>query len=95
MSTEVPRTSRLEARIAPEVLAVVRRAAEMQGRSVSDFVVSAAQEAAYRAISDAQLIRLSLADQERFAAALLDPPALPAALVRAAQAHARLVSKEL
>ncbi|HCV12123.1 MAG TPA: DUF1778 domain-containing protein, partial [Candidatus Accumulibacter sp.] len=55
MSTEVPRTSRLETRIAPEVLAVVRRAAEMQGRSVSDFVVSAAQEAAYRAISDAQL----------------------------------------
>jgi uncharacterized protein (DUF1778 family) len=94
MSAEVPRTSRLETRIAPEVLAVVRRAAEMQGRSVSDFVVSAAQEAAYRAISDAQLIRLSLADQERFAAALLDPPALPAPLVRAAQAHARLVSKE-
>jgi uncharacterized protein (DUF1778 family) len=94
MSTEVPRTSRLETRIAPEVLAVVRRAAEMQGRSVSDFVVSAAQEAAYRAISDAQLIRLSLADQERFAAALLDPPALPAGLVRAALAHARLVSKE-
>lgn len=94
MSTEVPRTSRLETRIAPEVLAVVRRAAEMQGRSVSDFVVSAAQEAAYRAIADAQLIRLSIADQERFAAALLDPPALPAGLVRAAQAHARLVKRE-
>ncbi|MDS4055358.1 DUF1778 domain-containing protein [Accumulibacter sp.] len=91
MTTEAPRTSRLETRIAPDVLAVVRRAAEMQGRSVSDFVVAAAQEAAYRAIAEAQLIRLSLADQECFAAALLDPPVLPVGLARAAEAHARLV----
>ena len=42
------RTARLEARIAPEALAVVRRAAEIQGRSVSDFVVAAAQEAAQK-----------------------------------------------
>ena len=40
------RTARLEARIAPDALAIVKRAAEMQGRSVSDFVVAAAQEAA-------------------------------------------------
>ena len=36
----------MEARIANRALAVVRRAAEIQGRSVGDFVVSAAQEAA-------------------------------------------------
>ena len=41
-------TARLEARIAPEALAVVRRAAEIQGRSVSDFVVAATQEAAQK-----------------------------------------------
>ena len=44
------RTARLEARIAPEALAVVRRAAEIQGRSVSDFVVAAAQEAAQKTV---------------------------------------------
>ena len=38
------RTARIEARIAPEALAIVKRAAEIQGRSVSDFVVAAAQE---------------------------------------------------
>ena len=43
-STEPPRTSRIEARIAPEALAVVRRAAEIQGRSLSDFMVAAALE---------------------------------------------------
>jgi uncharacterized protein (DUF1778 family) len=45
------RTARPEARIAPEALAVVRRAAEIQGRSISDFVVAAAQEAAQKRYS--------------------------------------------
>lgn len=92
MTTETTRSARLEARIAPEALAIVRRAAEMQGRSVSDFVVSAVQEAASRAIADASLIRLSLADQERFAAALAEPGALPPGLARAAQAHDQLIA---
>ena len=53
MSHESNRTARLEARIAPEALAVVKRAAELEGRSVSDFVVSAAQEAARKTIEEA------------------------------------------
>jgi hypothetical protein len=44
MSIDTSRTTRVEARIAPDVLAVVRRAAEIEGRSVSDFLVGAAQE---------------------------------------------------
>ena len=50
----------IEARIAPDVMAVVKRAAEIQGRSLSDFVVAAAQDAAHRAIEEAHLIRLRL-----------------------------------
>jgi uncharacterized protein (DUF1778 family) len=53
-------TARIEARVAPDVLAVVKRAAEIQGRSLSDFVVAAAQDAARRAIEEAHLIRLSV-----------------------------------
>jgi uncharacterized protein (DUF1778 family) len=59
---EPNRTARLEARITPDALAIVRRAAELQGRSVSDFVVAAAQEAASRTIEETQLIRLSIED---------------------------------
>ena len=33
---ETTRTARVEARIAPEALAVVRRAAELQGRTADD-----------------------------------------------------------
>jgi uncharacterized protein (DUF1778 family) len=85
------RTTRLEARISPEALAVVRRAAELQGRSLSDFVVSAAQEAAQRTIEDAQVLRLAVEDQQALAASILNPPEPNDALRRAAAAHRRLI----
>ena len=90
MSSATKRTTRLEARIAPEALAVVKRAAELQGRSVSDFVVAAAQDAAQRTIEETQIIRLSVEDQRRFVDLLLNPPALSPAMERAREAHKRL-----
>ena len=91
MSTGTPRKARLEARIAPKALAIVRRAAELQGRSVSDFVVAAAHEAAQRAIEEAQFIRLSVEEQRRFVDLLLNPPPPAAALRRARKGHAKLI----
>jgi uncharacterized protein (DUF1778 family) len=91
MAQESPRTARIEARIAPDALTLVRRAAEIQGRSVSDFVVAAAQDAATRTIEAAQIIRLSVEDQRAFAEAILNPPAPSAALLRAAEAHRGLI----
>jgi uncharacterized protein (DUF1778 family) len=90
MSTSTTRTERVEARIAPDVLEVVRRAAE--GRSVSDFLVGAAHEAARRTIEQTQIIRLAIEEQQRFAALLLAPPALPPAMARAAKAHKKLIA---
>ena len=84
------RTARLEARIAPDALAVVKRAAEIQGRSVSDFVVAAAQDAAHRTIEETQIIRLSIEDQRAFAKAILDPPEPTPALKRAADRYRRI-----
>src|ERR1700728_181208 len=91
MPQEPTRTSRIEARIAPDALAAVKRAAEIQGRSVSDFVVAAAQEAALKTIEETQLVRLSLADQIAFAQAIITPPERTAALRRAKVAHRRLL----
>jgi uncharacterized protein (DUF1778 family) len=88
------RTSRLEARISPDALGVVKRAAEIQGRSVSDFVVAAAHDAAQKAIAEAHIIRLSLEDQRRFAEALIDPPPPSPAMRRAAAAHRKLVRND-
>ncbi len=86
------RTARIEARISPEALKVVRRAAEIQGRSVSDFVVAAAQEAAQRAISEVEVLRLSSSAQEQFIALLLNPPRPTAALGRAFKRHRALIT---
>jgi uncharacterized protein (DUF1778 family) len=85
------RTARIEARIAPDALAIVKRAAEIQGRSVSDFVVAAAQEAAQRTIEKTEIIRLSVEGQRAFAEAILNPPEPSAGLKKAAEAHRRLV----
>ncbi len=92
MPSEPNRTARVEVRIAPDALAVVRRAAELQGRSVSDFVVSAAQEAATRTIEEAQIIRLSVEDQRAIAEAILNPPPLTPAMERAVARHRKIIS---
>jgi len=87
-------TARLEARISPELHALLKRAAELQGRTLTDFVVAAVQEAAQRAIEQAEIIRLSLTDQECFARALLSPPPSSPALERAFARRRKLVSAE-
>jgi len=93
MPHQTTRTSRLETRITREALAVVRRAAEIQGRSVSDFVVAAAQEAAQKTVADVEVIRLSREAQEKFAALLMRPPAPTPALRKAFERHRALVVK--
>ena len=64
-------TARLEARISTNLHAMLKRAAEIQGRTMTDFVAMAVQDAAQRVIAEADVIRLSLADQECFAQVLL------------------------
>jgi uncharacterized protein (DUF1778 family) len=76
-------SARLEARISSDLHALLKRAAEIQGRSMTDFVVNAVQAAAQSTIEQTGVIRLSLVDQECFAQALLEPPKPNAALKRA------------
>ncbi|MCW5220142.1 type II toxin-antitoxin system TacA family antitoxin [Verminephrobacter aporrectodeae] len=87
-------TARLEARISPDLQKMLKRAAEIQGRTLTDFVVAAVQDAAQRAIEQAEVIRLSLADQQRFAEVLLSPPEPTPALKRAMARHDELLRTE-
>ena len=93
MALSQTRSERIEARTTPDTLAIVRRAAEIQGRSISEFVVSAAEQAARRAIEDEQIIRLSAAEQVRFVEALLNPPPPAPAMQRALEHHHRLIGE--
>jgi uncharacterized protein (DUF1778 family) len=85
-----PTTARLEARLPVDVHALLKRAAEIEGRTLTDFVVAAASAAARKTIEDAEMIRLSVEDQQRFAEALINPPPLAPAMRRAIKRHRRL-----
>ena len=87
-------TVRLEAQISTDLHSMLKRAAELQGRTMTDFVVAAIQEAAQRAIEQGEVIRLSEADLEHFAQALLSPPQSSPALERALAHHSQLLRTE-
>ena len=87
-------TARLEARISADLHSMPKRAAELQGRTMTDFVVTAVQDAAQRAIEQAEIIRLTLVDQECFSQALLSPPQQTPALKRAFARRSKLLRTE-
>ncbi|HWA30711.1 MAG TPA: DUF1778 domain-containing protein [Rhizomicrobium sp.] len=91
MAKTSTRSARIEARISPEALSIVRRAAEIQGRSISDFVVAAAQDAAERTVSETQRIQLSVAEHEKMMKLLRNPPPTTTAWKRAEKAHRKLI----
>jgi len=93
MSQNPVRSVRVEARIAPDALATIKQAAALQGRSVSEFMVSAAQESANRTIAQMTIIRLSAEGQRAFAAAVVKPAKLAPGLRRAFEAHRRLIGE--
>ena len=86
-ATDKSRSARLEARISVEQKTVLQRAATLSGRTLSEFVVASAQDAASRVIQEHETIRLSRVEQIAFVSALLKPPAANARLRRAAAAY--------
>lgn len=85
---EPPRTrsERLEARISPDQKDLFVRAAELQGRTLTDFVIASVHEAAVRTIDEMLAIRLTEQESRAFAEAVLNPreptPGLKAAARR-------------
>jgi uncharacterized protein (DUF1778 family) len=67
------RAQRLEARVTAEQKNLIERAAALQGRTVTDFVLTSVQDAARRAIEQHQQLELSVRDSEAFVEALLNP----------------------
>ena len=67
------RTERLEARVSADQKNLFQRAAELQGRTLTDFVIASVHEAAVRTIEDLQSIKLTAEESRAFAEALLNP----------------------
>jgi uncharacterized protein (DUF1778 family) len=88
MSTSaMAKPERLEARVTREQKQLIERAAELEGRSITDFLVTSAQSAAKQVIQDHDVLRLTVRDREIFVQALLNPAKPAAKLRRAVQRY--------
>lgn len=67
------RAERLETRVTAEQKNLIERAAALQGRTITDFVLTSVQDAARRTIEEHQQLELSVRDSEAFVEALLNP----------------------
>lgn len=67
------RGERLETRVTADQKRLIEHAAALQGRSVTDFVLSSLQDAARRAIDEYQRLELSVRDSQTFVQALIEP----------------------
>lgn len=70
-SARTTRQERLEARVTKEQKDRLIQAAALAGRSLTDFIVSSADERARELIREHEVMRLSAVDSEAFAEALL------------------------
>src|SRR5438270_13677753 len=75
MSAAIPRQERLEARVTAEQKELLQRAAALEGRTLTDFVVRSIQRAAEQTIRRHQELVLKASESQAFVDALLNPPA--------------------
>jgi uncharacterized protein (DUF1778 family) len=67
------RGERLETRVTADQKRLIEHAAALQGRTVTDFVLTSVQDAARRAIEEYQHLELSVRDSQAFVQALIEP----------------------
>ena len=87
------KVERLEARVSEQEKTFFARAAAIQGRTLSEFVVSSLHEAATRAIQNHEVIQLAERDRQAFINALLNPPEPNANLKAAAKRYFKRASR--
>ena len=87
------KTARLEARLTEEQKALFQHAADLAGRSLTDFVVSSAQELAARTVREHEVLTLSGQDREIFVEALLRPPSPNKRLRQAANRYKNIAGR--
>ncbi len=93
MAVQEKKEQRLEARCAPEVKNRIEYAAELQGRSVTDFLITAADEQACRVIEQQRIVHLSMKDSRALADVLVNPPKPNAKAIEAAKRYRKIMGK--
>ena len=84
---------RLEARVSKEQKELFQRAADLEGLSLTDFVIGRVTEAAKRTIQEHETMVLSVPDKEAFVEALLNSPEPSDKLRAAARRYKQFLNK--
>jgi uncharacterized protein (DUF1778 family) len=83
--TPPARTYRFDARLNEEQKLLIQRAADLEGRTMTDFVLHSAESAAERTIERRSMLVLTAHETEAFGNAILNPPDPGAVLRKAAR----------
>jgi uncharacterized protein (DUF1778 family) len=95
---QVPRvppakTYRFDARLNEEQKLLIQRAADLEGRTMTDLVLHSAEAAAERTIENRAMLVLTARETEAFADAILNPPGPGRNLRRAAREYRETIAK--
>ncbi|PWU18245.1 MAG: DUF1778 domain-containing protein [Verrucomicrobia bacterium] len=85
-------TERLEARVPSHLKRLFQRAANLQGVTLSDFLINNLRRVALETVHEHERLRLSQRDSIAFASVLLNPPAPNRRLKEAARRYVRLAA---
>jgi len=91
----VPRakTYRFDARLNEDQKLLIQRAADLEGRTMTDFVLHSAEAAAERTIANRAMLVLTARETEAFADAILNPAGPGPILRRAAREYREKIAK--
>jgi len=84
---------RFDARLNKEQKTLIRRAADLEGRTMTDFVLYSAEAAAERTIKERTMLILTARETETFVAAILNPAAPGKVLRKAAQHYEKTAGR--
>ena len=85
--TPTAKLYRFDARLNEEQKLLIQRAADLEGRTMTDFVLHSAEAAAERAIEKRAMLILTARETEIFAKAILNPPDPGSVLRKAAREY--------
>lgn len=84
---------RFDARLNRAQKTLLQKAADLEGRTMTDFVLRSAQAAAERRLQDRAMLILSAKETESFVNVILNPPEPGAALLAATRQYKKAVRR--
>jgi uncharacterized protein (DUF1778 family) len=86
-SNAAAKTYRFDARLNEDQKLLIQRAADFEGRTMTDFVLHSAEAAAEKTIQDRAMLILTARETESFVDAILNPPEPGPVLLEAARRY--------